>query len=149
MSMGADEWVRPADRSDRVLVRRLLEAAKVDVEFRAREFVVCEVGGRVVGCAHARPVPEGGTELAVLIVDERHRRRGLGRDLLATVLLGTRHPVYALAPDADLATRAGFQAIAPEALPTSLRDKHARLGGCPARLRRIDPPPAAPPASAP
>lgn len=133
----ANEWVRPANKDDAAAVRTLLTLGGIETEFTPKEFVVCEVDGRIVGCAQARPVAEGGTELAALVVVRDFQRRGLGRGLMAMVLLGSRHPVYAIAPTPDLATQAGFEAIPTSLLPSSLRAKAERLGGYATRLRRV------------
>lgn len=135
--MDVSEWVRPANPGDRKAVERLLRSEGFEPEFVAREFAVCEIEGTVVACARARPIPEGGTEVTGVVVAATHRRRGLMRSLLGVVLLGQPHPVYALAPNADLATLPGFEAVAPSALPPSLRTRAEATGWVPTRLRRV------------
>jgi N-acetylglutamate synthase-like GNAT family acetyltransferase len=108
-----------------------------------KEYVVAESGGRIVGCARAKALPEGGTELASVAVARSHRGRGLARSLVQMVLLGARHPVYALTLVPGMASRAGFEPMAAAELPPSLQRKVAACdaGGRPwhaMRLRRQD-----------
>lgn len=138
------EWVRAAKASDRDAVLRLLESENLPPEFVLREFVVCESRATVVGCARARPLPEGGTELASVVVAPGHRGRGLARSLVTIALLGARHPVYALTLVPELATRAGFEPIDASQLPASLQPKAASCAcGDRAwramRMRRVQP----------
>lgn len=136
------EVVRPARAGDAARVQFLLSSEGLESEFVPREFVVAEHGGRVIACARAKPLPEGGTELGSVVVAKEFRRRGLARDLMSTALLGARHPVYALTVVPELAARAGFEPIEAAALPTSLQGK---AGACNSgvkpwvamRLRRI------------
>lgn len=123
MGMLLDEWVRPARPDDGPSVQKLLSVEGLEAEFVAREFVVCESDGRIVGCARAWRVPEGGTELASVVVDPAHRGRGLARSLAEAALLGAPHPVYALTLVPEMVQRGGFESIPEDALPPSLRAK--------------------------
>lgn len=148
------EWVRPANRKDAARVQLLLGTEGLDPEFRAAEFVVAEIDGRIVGCVRARPLPAGGTELASLVVEKSHRGRGLARSLVSMALLGAQHPVFALTLVPDFAGRAGFEPIPASDLPQSLQ---AKVSACdaggrawlPMRLRRTAPLDPAPDAEGP
>jgi N-acetylglutamate synthase-like GNAT family acetyltransferase len=139
----ASEWVRPSNAKDAPAVRGLLLAEGLEHEFNPKEFVVCEADGRIVGCARAKPLPEGGTELASVAVARTHRGRGLARSLVQMVLLGARHPVFALTLVPEMLVRGGFEPIPVEELPSSLQ---AKAGACSAsgrpwtamRLRRVE-----------
>lgn len=147
--MHSAEWVRPARPDDAEAVRALLESEALPAEFIATEFVVAEAEGRLIGCARARPLPEGGTELASVAVAPAYRGRGLARSLVMTALLGARHPVYALTLVPELAAHGGFDRIQRDDLPPSLQPKAAACdcgdgSWVPMRLRRVvllSPPP--------
>jgi len=139
----ASEWVRPATPRDAPAVRGLLLAEGLEHEFTPKEFVVCEADGHIVGCARAKSLPEGGTELASVAVARTHRGRGLARSLVQMVLLGARHPVFALTLVPEMLTRGGFEPIPVDDLPASLK---AKAGACTTsgrawaamRLRRVE-----------
>lgn len=141
------EFVRPARPDDASHVETLLRAEGLETEFVASEFLVCESNGRLVACARARRVAEGGTEFSSLVVVPSHRGRGISRELFSMALLGARHPVYALTIVPELASRAGFERIPPETLPESLKVKANRCSSAgrpwlPMRLQRRPLPPA-------
>lgn len=119
----ANEWVRPANARDAPAVHGLLLAEGLEHDFLPKEFVVCETDGRIVGCARAKSLPEGGTELASVAVARSVRGRGLARSMVQMVLLGARHPVYALTLVPEMAARAGFEPIPVQDLPSSLQTK--------------------------
>lgn len=144
-----DQYVRPANPTDKPFVLRLLESENLALDFVAKEFVVCETGGRIIACARARPLAEGGTEVLSVVVDRAHRGRGLGRDLLTMALLGARHPVFAFAPTFGLFVRSGFEPVPePESPPGLTRREPATPAREPGwrlmRLRRIAIPDLAP-----
>lgn len=145
--MLSNEWVRPANSQDAPAVHGLLLAEGLEHEFVPKEFVVCEVEGRIVGCARAKSLPEGGTELASVAVARSHRGRGIARSMVQMALLGARHPVYALTLVPEWLANGGFDAIQASQLPSSLQ---AKAGACSTsgrpwkamRLRRVGVPPA-------
>lgn len=124
------ELIRAADSRDRRTVQALLQAADLEPEFVPGEFVVCEVGRRVVACARANSLGSQGTELSSVAVDDDYRKRGIARSLVMTVLLGVRHPVYALALEPEVFARLGFEPVEREALPPKLVSK---ISSCDAR----------------
>ena len=149
------EFVRPARRDDEAAVKHLLSSEGLEADFVPAEFLVCESNGKIVACARAHRVPEGGTEFSSLVVLPSHRGRGISRALFGMALLGTRHPVYALTIVPELAARAGFETIRGEDLPRSLQNKATRcaIAGrpwTPMRMRRqaVAPMPAETPESA-
>jgi GNAT superfamily N-acetyltransferase len=95
--------IRPATRADAEAVATLLEqlgypatageaAARIERlgSSDADHLVVCELDGEVVGLAvlhvsaaieHERPAGK----LSAIVVDERHRRRGIGEALMAAI----------------------------------------------------------------
>lgn len=120
-----DQYVRAANPHDAAQVKALLASEHLETEFIAKEFVVCESRGRILACIRARPLPEGGTEVASLVVIPEQRGRGISRDLVQMSLIGARHPVYALVVNADVFAKLNFEPLPKEKLPASLKAKMA------------------------
>lgn len=117
------EWVRAAKEADAAQVVALLRSEGLEPEFVAKQFIVCEVDHRVVACVRAKDLPEGGIEVASLVVAPTFRGRGLGQSLITAALWGAKHPIYALAITPSYFQHIGFEPIAKAQLPPSLASK--------------------------
>ena len=93
--MIADVVLRQATVMDAVSIHRLiadnLEAGHLlprsleNIEEHASRFVVAEIGDRVVGCAELAPLSPGTAEVRSLVVDQAHRGRRIGGELVGRV----------------------------------------------------------------
>lgn len=124
--------VRAALETDRPSVLRLLLQEGLEAQFLAREFLVLEHEGRIVGCARTKRLPEGGSELGSVVVEPGLRGRGFARPLVVQALAGAPEPVFALTLVPELAARAGFRPVDAKELPESLR---AKAAACATQLR--------------
>ncbi|MHB8605269.1 MAG: GNAT family N-acetyltransferase, partial [Thermoplasmatota archaeon] len=115
--------VRGARPEDAAGVLALLAAADLDAEFVARESVVAEDAGRIVGCARLRPLAGGAHELASVAVERGRRGTRIGARVVARALTTARGRVYALALAPGFFAKLGFRRIAD--VPRELADKAA------------------------
>ena len=70
---------------DNLEAGHLLPRSIANVEEHAARFLVAEVDGAIVGCAELAPLSEAVAEVRSLVVDQPHRGRGIGAQLVARV----------------------------------------------------------------
>lgn len=125
MSGDAPAKIRPACTDDRAAVQDLLEDEDIEQAFVPSQFVVAETEKAVVGCARCKPLPDGGLELASVVVAPDRRGQGIGRALVHEALACVSEPVHALCLEPGFFERIGFEGA--QALPPSLAEKAAGL----------------------
>lgn len=125
MSADAPAKIRPACADDREAVQDLLEPEEVEQAFVPSQFLVAETDKAVVGCARCKPLPEGGLELANVVVAPDRRGQGIGRALVHEALADVSEPVHALCLEPEFFERIGFERA--QALPPSLAEKATGL----------------------
>ncbi len=86
-----------------------------------RDFLVCEEDGRVVACASLHVLWEDLAEVRSLVVHAQRRRKGMGRQLIATLVKQARDlgvpRVFALTYQQDFFLSVGFHLIDKDQLP--------------------------------
>lgn len=118
--------VRPARVTDIPSIEGLLVSADGDRENIAEDqFVVAEEDdGSILGCGRLRPYPDF-CELASLAVDQGARAKGLGREIVSSLLKRYRGPIYLICEDnvVDFFRRFRFECIPETDMPAGLRPK--------------------------
>jgi len=101
--------------------RIMLPRAVADVWERIRDFTICELKGRVIGCVAAPVLWEDMLEIRSLAVIESAQKMGIGRKLVEFCLQDARMlgipRVLALTYKPDFFKRFGFQECEKETLP--------------------------------
>lgn len=116
--------VHPGRPQDAACVLALLRSHPgLEADYEAATFQVAHAGGKVVGCGRLRRHADGALELASVATAPSAQGQGVGTQVVAALLEGVREPVFALAKAPRFFARFGFQPVAPEALPASLRAK--------------------------
>lgn len=107
-------------------IESLVAAAEGDREgLREDQFVVAEADdGVILGCGRLRPYP-GFCELASLAVSEQARARGVGRDIVNSLLARYQGAIYLICEDnvVDFFRRFGLERIPESEMPEGLRPK--------------------------
>ena len=127
MKVRGKVWkVRPARVTDIPAIEGLLVSADGDRENLAEDqFVVAEdEDGAILGCGRLRPYPDF-CELASLAVDQEARARGLGREIVSSLLERYRGPIYLICEDnvVDFFRRFRFECIPETDMPEGLHPK--------------------------
>lgn len=125
-----DFTIRSAVAADQPAIVRLVRAAHLNNRgLDWPNFQVADRDGQVIGVAQVRPHPDGGRELASLVVSPADRGAGVGSALIAALLSATPGPLYAIVErvHAGWYTRWGFREIQPDELPASIR-RALRIG---------------------
>lgn len=121
MALSLATQVRRAKDADAASVVALLQEAGLEVAFDPREFVVAVEGGRLVGCARLKALPDGSRELASVAVAADRRGERIGEALTREALRDASGDVYALALQPGFFERQGFRRLAE--VPAPLREK--------------------------
>ena len=114
-------------------VRRglLLPRDESQVYRHFREFVVAEVGGRIVGCAGLRVYSQKSAEIVALAVDEAAHGQGVGRRMVAELIERARAMgiarVFALTLEEGFFARLGFRRVDVAEFPEKIA---ADCAGC-------------------
>ncbi len=129
----AKAWqVRPARTTDLPAIEGLLISAEGDLEvLHQDQFVVAvDVDGVVVGCCRLRPYPDF-CELASLVVGSHIRDRGIGREIINSLMERYSGPIYLICEDnvVDFFHRFGFVGILETEMPAGLRPKWDYFAG--------------------
>ena len=86
-----------------------------------RDFVIYEENGQIVGCGALHVLWEDLAEVRSLVVDENHRRKGIGGKVVAVLLEQARElgvpRVFALTYQKKFFKALGFQVVDKETLP--------------------------------
>ena len=118
--------VRPAKVADLPAIEGLLVSADGDRENIAEDqFVVAEDDdGAILGCGRLRPYPDF-SELASGAVDPLARAKGLGREIVSSLLGRYQGPIYLICEDnvVDFFRRFRFECIPETDQPAGLRPK--------------------------
>ncbi len=104
--------------------RVMLPRAVVDVLERVRDFTICEMKGRIIGCVALHVLWEDTGEIRSLAVIESAQKKGIGRGLVDSCLrdasmLGIPR-VLALTYEPEFFMRFGFQVCPKETLPRKI-----------------------------
>ena len=101
--------------------RIMLPRAVADVWERIRDFTICELKGRVIGCVALHVLWEDMVEIRSLAVIESAQKRGVGHKLVEACLRDARllgiPRVLALTYEPDFFKRFGFRECEKETLP--------------------------------
>ena len=101
--------------------RIMLPRAVADVWERIRDFTICELKGRVIGCVALHVLWEDMVEIRSLAVIESAQKRGVGHRLVEACLRDARmlgiSRVLALTYEPDFFKRFGFRECEKETLP--------------------------------
>ena len=101
--------------------RIMLPRAVADVWERIRDFTICELKGRVIGCVALTVLWEDLVEIRSLAVIESAQKRGVGHKLVEACLRDARllgiPRVLALTYEPDFFKRFGFRECPKETLP--------------------------------
>ncbi len=132
-------YVRQAALEDEAAIRSLVLSERMNPNnLDARNFVVAEEAGRLVGAAQIRPHTDGARELGSLVIAASHRGNGILAASISTALVdallgGEAGAIFMItnAAHAGLYKRRGFMAVQPSAAPASIRWNYTmgRLGG--------------------
>ena len=126
MSNGKAWHVRPARTTDLPAIEGLLISADGDRELLHQDqFVVAvDVDGVVLGCGRLRPYPDF-CELASLAVGSHTRARGIGREIINSLMQRYSGPIYLICEDnvVEFFHRFGFLGILEREMPAGLRPK--------------------------
>ena len=118
--------VRPAQVSDILAIEGLLVSADGDRESLAEDqFVVAEdEGGAILGCGRLRPYPDF-CEVASMAVVHGARARGVGREIVSSLLERYQGPIYLICEDnvVDFFRRLRFKCIPETDMPAGLHPK--------------------------
>ena len=118
--------VRQALKTDMPAVQVLVAAVAGDQEgWQQDQFVVAEgKDGVILGCGRLRPYPAF-CELASLAVSEEAQSRGVGRDIVNSLLARYQGAIYLICEDnvVDFFRRFGLERIPETGMPEGLRPK--------------------------
>jgi len=118
--------VRAAQATDMAAIEALVTAADGDLEgLCADQFVVAEgEDGTILGCGRLRPYPEF-CELASLAVAKENRVKGVGREIVDSLLSRFQGPIYLICEDdvVEFFRRFKFEPIPETEMPAGLRPK--------------------------
>ena len=99
----------------------MLARSRADLYEALRDFVVADVGGRVIGCGALTIEWDNLAEIKSLAVAKRYQRRGLGQRLVKACLAEARRlgigKVFALTSSPKFFERSGFERVERETLP--------------------------------
>jgi N-acetylglutamate synthase-like GNAT family acetyltransferase len=126
--------IRPATKHDQQYIRALARGEKLKpFGLRWRTFIVAERNGRIVGAVQLRTHWDGSHELGSLVVKVGSRGQGIAARLIDARLAGTAGRILMITGQkyADHYQRWGFERIAPNAAPPSIRLNYwlGHLGG--------------------
>lgn len=108
-------------------IRRLAEEYALDTErLEAKQFLVAEEGGQIVGFGRLKPYPDA-VELGCLCVVPERRRNGIARQLIECLLAGIEGDVYVTTDHPEFARRFGF--VDTNDVPISILEKVRRFEG--------------------
>jgi len=89
--------IRRATVGDQAAISRLVRQARLNPRnLDWRRFVIAEAGASPIGVAQVRRHPDGGRELASLVVLSEHRDRGVAARLIDALLADEPGPVFTL-----------------------------------------------------
>ena len=118
--------VRAAQATDIPAIEGLLVSADGDRgDLAEAQFVVAEdEDGAILGCGRLRPYPDF-CELASIAVAQESRARGVGREIVSSLLVRYQGPIYLICEDnvVDFFRRFGFGPIPETDMPAGLRPK--------------------------
>ena len=122
--------IRRATVGDQAAISRLVRQARLNPRnLDWRRFVIAEAGASPIGVAQVRRHPDGGRELASLVVLSEHRDRGVAARLIDALLADEPGPVFTLVDRryAQHFTRWDFHPLDPADLPRSMT-RQLRIG---------------------
>ena len=125
-----EDRIRRATADDQAAISRLVHGARLNPRgLDWRRFVVAEAGGAPVGVGQVRRHPDGGRELASLVVLSEHRDRGVAGGMIDALLTDEPGPVFTLVDRryAEHFTRWEFRRVDPADLPRSMA-RQLRIG---------------------
>ncbi|MBM4017850.1 MAG: N-acetyltransferase [Planctomycetes bacterium] len=100
---------------------RMLPRSRADLYEGLRDFVVADLGGRVIGCGALTIEWDNLAEIKSMAVVRRHQRRGIGRRLVKACLAEARRlgigRVFALTSSPAFFEHLGFARVPRESLP--------------------------------
>ena len=91
------DQVRRTTAEDQAAITRLVRQARLNPRgLDWRRFVIAEAGGAPIGVAQVRRHPDGGRELASLVVLSEHRDRGVAGRMIDALLPDEPGPIFTL-----------------------------------------------------
>lgn len=122
--------IRTAVAEDEQGIRALTRGERINpTKLRWTNFIVAVENGRTIAAAQIRRHKDGTRELGSLIVEARHRGRGVAAHLIDALLINEQDRVFMITSRAYLAhyARWGFGQIAVDDAPACIR-RNYRLG---------------------
>ena len=103
---------------------QLLPRSRADIYERIRDFFVCVDGEEIIGCCALHIVWEDLAEIRSLVVSDKHRNKGTGRELIKACLDDARdlgvNRVFALTYVPEFFEKQGFSLIDKHSLPRKI-----------------------------
>lgn len=123
-----------AAEEDKAVIRNIIELLAGDNEiFDIDRFIVAKDGNEIVGCARTKVIGDDCLELSSVGVLPAYRNLGIGSRLLREILAEEkRRPIYLLTSahyEKFYNQKIGAEIIAPEKLPSALRQEYERIIG--------------------
>ncbi len=119
--------IRPARAEDQAAITAMVRGAHLNpMDLRWHRFLVAEDETGIVGAVQIRP-HDGTPELASLVVRKDQRGRGIGSQLIQSVITQSPQTLYLFCRPQleDYYARFGFRAIDVQEAPPSLRVRYA------------------------
>lgn len=121
---------RRATERDQPAIRALVHGERLNpIGINWPNFLVAEIGGRIVGAAQIREHSDGSREFGPLVVARDMRGHGIASRLVDTLLAEEREPVWLITPEsrANIYRPWGFRPIEPAEAPVKVRHNY-RVG---------------------
>jgi amino-acid N-acetyltransferase len=121
---------RRATEPDQPAIRALVHGERLNpIGINWPNFLVADIGGRIVGAAQIRKHSDGSRELGSLVVAKDMRGHGIASRLVDALLAEEREPVWLITPEsrANIYHPWGFQPIEPAEAPVKVRHNY-RMG---------------------
>lgn len=119
--------IRPARAQDQATITAMVRRARLNpIDLRWQRFLLAEDETGIVGAVQIRP-HDGAPELASLVVREDQRGRGIGSQLIQSLITQSPRTLYLFCRPQlkDYYARFGFGAIGVKEAPPSLRVRYA------------------------
>lgn len=135
--------LRPARKQEEWAIRALIWRVHINPFGLAwqRFLVAVEPGGRVIGCGQIKPHAGGIRELASLAVAPSHQGQGIGKALVAGLLLTQQPPIFLMTHKKreSYYQQFGFYSIPEDQMPVDFRRFWQALFWIEKHLRRKEP----------
>ena len=116
-----DILLRSARESDEKWIKDLIHRVRINpFNLHWEHFIVAETPqGELIGCGQLKPHQDGCVEMASLAVEEAYREQGVGRRIIALLILQAPRPLYLMCRPGlgEYYAKFGFQTIQHQDFP--------------------------------